>query len=367
MNVQAGRRAMPRRRLYSGRSGGAKRLREKSERKLQQSVVKLVICLSAFLVLLALKFIFPSGAEAVSRHLASGLDCKAAFSAIGKAITSGENIIEVFKGISLGGFRKDPQGSDTDTPEPKKAYPEPGNTPDVRSQNGDAGKTSSGISDGAEAVEAISVVDILDETDLPAGKTLSPDGPGSESADLAGDQSDDAFRLDQNDEYLEELLLRLPTSEFEDMTGTSENELPENVSYDYYVIEFDYTTPLKGNITSAFGYRKHPITGNRSFHYGVDIGASKGEIVSAFSSGTVELTGYNSIYGNYLFIRHKDGIITFYGHCSKILVDEGQLVRMGEAVAKVGSTGLSTGPHLHFEIRNGDMILDPLHYVSPES
>jgi murein DD-endopeptidase MepM/ murein hydrolase activator NlpD len=206
----------------------------------------------------------------------------------------------------------------------------------------------------------MSPVAILDEADLP------DDFEGAEPAESPEDQAEDSFLLSQNDVYLEELLLRLPTSEFEDQTETSEDELPENVSLDYYVIEFDYITPLKGSMTSTFGYRNHPLTGKRSFHYGVDIGGAKGEIISAFSSGTVELTGYNSIYGNYLFIRHKDGIITFYGHCSKILVDEGQLVRMGDAVAKVGSTGLSTGPHLHFEVRNGDVILDPLRYVSPE-
>jgi hypothetical protein len=372
MNVRPGRRLVPRRKIHVSRTrGGAKRLRETDERKYRRNTVKMLVSLAVFMLLLAVKFLFPAGAEAVSKYISGGLDYRAAFSALGKAITSGENILEVFKGISLGGFQKAPEKGDGLGPEAAQNT-DPKSGPGTGQVTGTGEEQGTGAGnvqntgedngqgtyiDGLEAVEAMNPVTILDEFDL-SGEADTSGYAGSDNGDMTETTEDDV--------YLEELLLRLPASELEDQSGMPDNELPENVSYDYYVIEFDYVTPLKGNMTSAFGYRKHPITGKKSFHYGIDIGGRKGATVSAFSSGTAELTGYNSIYGNYLFIRHKDGIITFYGHLSKILVDEGQLVRTGDPVALVGSTGLSTGPHLHFEIRNGDVILDPLHYVSPE-
>lgn len=301
----------------------------------------MIVCLAALALLILVKWIYPSGAKALSSSLTSGIDYKAAFSAMGKAITSGEKMAEVFKGITLGGFRKN--NEDTSSPSPS---------------------VNSSLNEDAVAVEALGAADILDESQ--AEMSDASDIPLE--SEISGEQSisEEEAGTTRNDAYLEELLLRLPTEELDDGSEESSGDPPDTVSYDYYVIEYDYITPLNGNITSSFGYRNHPVSGKKSFHYGVDIGGSVGDKIAAFSSGTVELTGYNATYGNYLFLRHKDGIITFYGHCSKILVEKGQLVRMGDYIAKVGSTGLSTGPHLHFEIHNGDVILDPLHYVSPE-
>jgi murein DD-endopeptidase MepM/ murein hydrolase activator NlpD len=97
------------------------------------------------------------------------------------------------------------------------------------------------------------------------------------------------------------------------------------------------------------------------------LGASEGTHIHAFAAGTVERVGYNSVYGNYLLLAHDDGFSTFYGHCQKVLVAEGQRVVMGQRVALVGNTGKSTGPHLHFEIRRKGYRLDPLQAVTPLS
>lgn len=370
MSVQTGRRAMPRHAFYTGRArtSEAKRLRGRSSRlargeartgiiRQRTGTIRLIACAAVLLILFGIKTFFPNTADYVSKQLTSGIDYKAAFSALGRAITSGENITEVFKGITLGGFRKDV----TESPSPS-ASPSSGDAESPSS-------ASNGSDKEGEAVEAIGAVSMLDELEMSGSgdadvETDFESGGGSTGAEVT-DNADDASTLTQNDAFLEELLLRLPEEELEEIPSET-TEPPENVSYDYYVIEFDYVTPLKGSMTSTFGYRIHPISGKNSFHYGVDIGGSNGDAIAAFSSGTVELTGYNSVYGNYLFLRHKDGILSFYGHCSKILVEEGQLVRMGDTVAKVGSTGYSTGPHLHFEIRNGATIIDPLYYISPE-
>ncbi len=121
-------------------------------------------------------------------------------------------------------------------------------------------------------------------------------------------------------------------------------------------------------ITSSFGYRVHPIYGDRRFHSGVDIGAGFGDTIMAAGSGTVIYVNYpypnsnygGSGYGNYFIIDHGNGVTTLYAHCRSISVSNGQTVSAGQAVGTVGSTGGSTGAHLHFEVRvNGERV-DPL-------
>ena len=122
-------------------------------------------------------------------------------------------------------------------------------------------------------------------------------------------------------------------------------------------------TPVLGPLWSQYGYRAHPIDGERKFHNGVDIGAEEGTSVAAFAGGTVEYTGENSIYGNYLQLDHGHGIKSFYAHCSQVIVRTGQQVSAGEPIAYVGSTGSATGPHLHLELKCGGIHIDPGYYI----
>ena len=118
-----------------------------------------------------------------------------------------------------------------------------------------------------------------------------------------------------------------------------------------------------GRLTSGYGYRDHPISGKYFFHGGVDIGGQMGEAIAAFADGTVEYTGKNDSYGLYLQVDHGNGVKSFYAHCSKIVVTKGQTVAMGDKVAEIGSTGTSTGPHLHLELKYNKMHLNPAYYV----
>lgn len=115
----------------------------------------------------------------------------------------------------------------------------------------------------------------------------------------------------------------------------------------------------KGRITSHFGLRTHPVSGIRGIHTGVDIGADLGDPIAAAFFGRVSKTGENEDYGLYILMDHGGGMQTFYGHCSELLAEEGMVLRAGETIALVGSTGVSTGPHLHFEIRLHGLRCDP--------
>lgn len=123
-----------------------------------------------------------------------------------------------------------------------------------------------------------------------------------------------------------------------------------------------WPTPSTRYITSPYGWRTHPILGNRRFHNGIDIGAGQGANVVAANSGTVIFSGVNGGYGNCLIIDHGGGIKTLYGHCSKLLVSNGETVSAGQVIAYVGSTGLSSGPHLHYEIYVNGSTVDPMSY-----
>ena len=130
-------------------------------------------------------------------------------------------------------------------------------------------------------------------------------------------------------------------------------------------INFIWPCPSSSRITSGFGGRSSPTEGASSNHKGIDIGASTGSDILAAAGGTVTISTYSSSAGNYIMISHGGGVSTVYMHCSQRLVEVGDTVSQGQVIAKVGSTGYSTGPHLHFEIRSGGGNVDPSLYVSP--
>lgn len=115
--------------------------------------------------------------------------------------------------------------------------------------------------------------------------------------------------------------------------------------------------PLEGRITSAFGGRE--IFGSESFHRGIDIAAPLGTPITSSADGTVVWAGWKGTYGNLVKIDHGNGYLTYYAHCSQLLVQEGDSVSQGDAIALVGSTGRSTGPHCHFELLWQEELLDP--------
>lgn len=132
-------------------------------------------------------------------------------------------------------------------------------------------------------------------------------------------------------------------------------------------VEGEMVWPLQyaTNITSNFGNRLHPILRKYTMHTGIDIGGKYGESILAANKGTVIISGWQNAYGNTIVIDHGGGITTLYAHCSQLLVKKGQEVDVNQVIAKVGSTGWSTGAHLHFEVRVDGEPQNPLEYVKP--
>ncbi len=112
-------------------------------------------------------------------------------------------------------------------------------------------------------------------------------------------------------------------------------------------------------ISSGFGFRTHPISGNQDFHTGVDLATSMGADITAPMPGTVVEVGYSRVYGNYIAVEHSPGVVSYYCHCQAIIAKVGDEVIKGDVIALVGSTGVSTGPHVHFEIMVNGEYVDP--------
>ncbi len=126
--------------------------------------------------------------------------------------------------------------------------------------------------------------------------------------------------------------------------------------------KFCWPSATSQRITSSYGYRIHPISGTKKLHRGIDIGAGMGTNVLAAEAGTVVTAGWNNSYGYYVTINHGNGYVTLYAHNSKLLVSKGDTVSRGQVIAKCGSTGNSTGPHIHFEVSLNGNLQNPMNY-----
>jgi len=176
------------------------------------------------------------------------------------------------------------------------------------------------------------------------------DGPDQEPG-----QDDDVKAIDETG-----MGGSMPVSSiFTPLSGASPISTPQGVSLSPIFVWGNMMLPLETSaVTSAFGYRIHPVTDELDFHAGTDFSAPRGTKIMAVLDGVVAEVGESTVYGNYIILEHSSGFETFYGHCDSIIAMEGERIRKGEVIAKVGTTGLSTGDHLHFEIRKDGIRYD---------
>ena len=305
--------------IHSVNKRNMRRKKEKRENE-KRKVAKVTLCALILFAGAVVKFGFGESVihEKVYRIINSDFNYKQAAETIGRAVSGDEKIISVFKEL---------------TQSPVK-------------------EVSSEITSDGDLPE-----EVIDENFY---GTYTVQEEISEQTN----QLDFADRLE-----IEKLSFEMSEAELSDDTKAEPFTIPppSNCSYERVNVSFKTCVPVYGKITSPYGYRDHPVGGDAGFHTGMDIAAGKGRAVKAFAAGTVLQASTNKVYGNYVLIEHADGIRSFYGHNSKLNVKEGQCVKLGQKIAEVGSTGLSTGPHLHFEVRKGSMRLNPKYYISPEN
>jgi murein DD-endopeptidase MepM/ murein hydrolase activator NlpD len=121
--------------------------------------------------------------------------------------------------------------------------------------------------------------------------------------------------------------------------------------------------PIRGRLTSPYGWRNDPISGVRRYHAALDLAAPQGTAIKAAMDGRIATVGFNSTYGNYIIMAHAGGFQTLYGHLSATSVNQGARVSQGGKIGEVGSTGYSTGPHLHFAVYKNNKAVNPLEFL----
>ena len=165
----------------------------------------------------------------------------------------------------------------------------------------------------------------------------------------------------------EEKQLQAKVDEYNEQVSSIEAEIKQlalnSISADYIGGAFTWPVPGHLSLTSLYGMRVHPITGAYKLHTGIDISAPLNTSFVAAANGIVSKATYNTAYGNMVIIDHGGGVQTLYAHGNEILVQLGQTVKAGDEILKVGSTGYSTGPHAHFEIRINGQTVNPLDYL----
>lgn len=180
-------------------------------------------------------------------------------------------------------------------------------------------------------------------------------------------ETDIATKQAAIDEYEEDLKFQnelISQLEAEVKEAKKEILLENGISISYNGEKLTWPCPSYTRISSPFGWRIHPTLGVNKFHNGVDMAAPKGTDILAAFSGEVVAATYNSTMGNYVMMNHGNGFYTIYMHASKLCVSPGQIIIEGEKIAEVGSTGRSTGPHLHFGVRKNGEYVNPMDYLN---
>jgi murein DD-endopeptidase MepM/ murein hydrolase activator NlpD len=336
--------------------------------------VQLVCALVIFGAALVVKMALPNAAETVRAVLADGVgggfDYRAAFATAGETLSAGGDIVTAFRVWTEELFGGRPAEADPPPPGGAGFETDPG-----AGSGADAGAGAELTPGSAPGTD----FEMASETDF--GPDFEPEaGPVFRPASVAGGEaggrpvSDTArpARWDATETgakaaavWVSDWEVSLSAEDALDDTAPVAfgTEVPERADYTWYPLPFAHSAPVQGVVSSDFGFRRHPVYGETLFHYGLDLAADVGAEIRAFAAGTVRAAGVSDTYGYYLEIDHGDGFTSFYAHCDRLLAKAGQTVSLGERIARVGMTGLATGPHLHFELRLNGVSLAPGRYL----
>lgn len=216
----------------------------------------------------------------------------------------------------------------------------------------------------ASRVEEIKGVAETDDAELQGGRVARTPPGAPAGGPLLSPRNRVEGELDSHSEHIDGSLSWLE-KEIERVAGLMEEVDREVLALNIAHMARPGREPVRGHAqTSAFGTRIDPFTKRRAFHSGVDFPAPTGTPIYASAGGRIIYAGWRRAYGNTVEIDHGDGLVTRYAHASKVLVKKGQVVMPGEKIAKVGSTGRSTGAHLHFEILRDGRFVNPKAYLA---
>lgn len=315
-----GRRKVPPRRAARRRRGSRVELGPRERRRLSQ----LLVCLALFLAVFMGRGIFPEQMDQVGQELRavirSDTDLEAVFSSLGQVVHQGGPALEALETLWTGGRSAVWQ-----------PYPL---TVDDASADQELSRLRAGAMLGAQLLEG------GESGAWSSGPSAPEEGQTETDAASTGEEAGYDGPPPPENTTMEDLPLGLDASET--------------------------VAPVMAAVSSPYGWREHPIDEEEKFHAGVDLAANYGEPIGAFADGTVDYIGESPAYGQYLQLRHAGGVTTFYAHCSKLCVQQGQEVEKGEKVAEVGDTGNVTGAHLHFEMKIDGVLVDPLYYIETE-
>ena len=331
-----------RRRAQQMRRGSARGGRRTAAQAESRALARLTICGVVFVLLVAVKLLFPEAVSGFARSagqlIGRNADFKEAFAAMGRAVSGQAAVSDSLQDAYTAVFSPSPPlEEESAAPSRTKASLDPGarllRYTAVRLPEAEAEPMAEivGDLDGAPALQP--------PPEEPAGEPEPPAAPAAEP-----EEEDDTTAAEAVS-----YVYTMPA-------------MPDNASLEQRNLGFAHTSPIRGALSSAFGWREHPIEGGNKFHYGVDLAADQGTDILAFADGEVYATGESSTLGNYIMLQHQGGYITLYAHCSRVTAAGGAVVK-GEKIAEVGDTGLATGPHLHFELHDGDLYLNPIFYV----
>ena len=327
---------------YYSASPAARRRREASSQE-RVRLLQLAVCLALFLAIFLWKGVFPQKLGQVRDDLlaliTTDLDLQGALAGLGEPLAGEGTVLSEFGTFCLEVFGAEPR---EEAPEPAEPLPP---LPQGAGLLADELHFLSRSSDAAARISHYADLTRYGLTATPVEPAPEPE-PEPEPAPP------------------EEPAAVPAVGTVISVSDYSGDPLPNNYTMDQLSLgELETVTPVMGHLNSEYGYRDHPINGRYQFHGGVDIGGQSGDPIGAFAAGTVEYTGEDDSYGLYLQVDHGNGVKSFYAHCSKVVVRKGQAVELGEKLAEIGSTGISTGPHLHLEIKYNQMHLNPVYYV----
>ena len=316
--------------VYEGRQTNGRRKRRGRFRDKRikirgiKSSTKLVICIWVFFLALMVKFVFPNVSSGINEtlriYLEGNVDYEAAVKVLGEGIGGERGFADALSQAFKYAFNI--------------------------------------ISEDVQVYESVPETDISEkdmaDESKPVSAVVVKEPTLSDGTDVEDEVSVEE-EVQEEDSTVQHFL--------ESQSEYSHMELPSGVTYDKPELDIQGEVPVDGTVTSHFGYRDHPVEGEILFHYGTDIGAEKGTSVTAFADGTVYAFGDSSSFGLYVILSHGNGVETLYAHLDSISVQDGDTVKRGQEIGKVGDSGNATGPCLHFELTKDGVYLNPEYYV----